>query len=66
MLLMKKKNENKRKEKTIEEIERPKQERVRTLGEKENYKYLEILEEVWCGLVLWLIKHCRLLMPNPF
>ncbi len=27
-----------------EEIELPNQERIRTLGEKENYKYLGILE----------------------
>ena len=28
----------------MEEIELSNQERIRTLGEKENYKYLEILE----------------------
>ena len=31
--------------KTTEGIELPNQESVRTRGEKENYKYLEILEE---------------------
>ena len=23
-------------------------------------------ERVWSGLVLWLINHCKLLMPNLF
>ena len=32
----------KRKEQIMEEIDLPNQERVRTLGEKENYKYLGI------------------------
>ena len=35
---------NKNKKQIMEGIEVPNQERIRTLGEKENYKYLGILE----------------------